>query len=64
MNHHKPDQVMQEVEESYRQIYNIRSYALINVNFVCGVRKGGPSGASALHIDAAAFLLRWPIIKY
>ena len=41
MNHHKPDQVMQEVKESYMQIYNIRSYVLINVNFACRGAEGG-----------------------
>ena len=53
MNHHKPDQVMKEVEESYRQIYVralLRSYK--RVNFVCRGAKEGPREASALHIDA------------
>ena len=40
MNHHKPDQVMQEVKESYRQIY-ICSYVLININFACRGAEGG-----------------------
>ena len=50
MNHHKPDQVMQEVKESYMQIYNIRSYALINVNVVCrGAEWGTKWGFSSSH---------------